>query len=93
MLILQNSNIFKIKRKLARALSFGIIEKYKDFFSFSKDYYPSYASLRELSALIIKKNNQDGEKDKSINKDLNKLDKMIKDVECKANIDSYNSCL
>ena len=88
-MILQNSNIFKIKRKLAGALSFGIIEKYKDFFSISKDYYPSYASLRELSALIIKKNNQDGEKDKSINK----LDKMIKDVECKANIDSYNSCL
>ena len=54
-LMLQNSNIFNIKRKLTEALSFGIIEKYKDFFSFSNDYYPSKASLRELIALILKK--------------------------------------
>ena len=88
-LMLQNSNIFNIKRKLTEALSFGIIEKYKDFFSFSNDYYPSKASLRELIALILKKkNNQEGEEE-SKTEDLKKLNKMINDEEYKANTDSY----
>jgi hypothetical protein len=88
-LMLQNSNIFNIKRKLTEALSFGIIEKYKDFFSFSNDYYPSKASLRELRALILKKyNNQEGEED-IINEDLEKLFKMINDEKYKPNNDSY----
>jgi len=87
--MLQNSNIFNIKRKLTEVISFCIIEKYKDFFFFSNDYYPSKASLRELSELILKKNNnQEGEKE-PINKDYDKLYEMINDEEYKANTDSY----
>ena len=88
--MLQNSNIFNIKRKLAEVLSFGIIEKYKDFFSFSNDYFPSKANLSELNALILKKKvSQKGEEDKSIKKDSDKLKEMLNNEEYKANTDSY----
>ena len=88
-LMLQNSNIFIFKRKLAEILLFYIIEKYKDFFSFSNDYYPNKANLKELKELILKnKDSPKGEENELINKDLDKLNKMINDEEYKPNTDS-----
>ena len=91
MLMLKNSNAFNIKIKLAEVLSFCIIEKYKDFFSFSNDYYPSKTNLKELRTLILqkKKDNQEGEKDELINNDLDKINNMINDNEYKNNNESY----
>ena len=91
LLMLQNSNIFNLKRKLTEALSFGIIEKYKNYFSFSNDYYPSKKNLKELKALILQKKEdiQEEKNGELIKKDLDKINKMINDKEYKTNIESY----
>ena len=84
-LLLQNSNIINLKRKLTEVMLFSIMENNKDLFSFSNDYSPNLSSLYELLNLIENKLNtckNDNEKNKiKVDKDI--IKKLIEKGEVK----------
>ena len=84
-LLLQNSNIINLKRKLTEVMLFSIMENNKDLFSFSNDYSPNLSSLYELLNLIENKLNtckNDNEKNK-IKADKDIIKKLIEKGEVK----------
>lgn len=84
-LLLQNSNIINLKRKLTEVMLFSIMENNKDLFSFSNDYSPNLSSLYELLNLIENKLNtckNDNEKNK-IKADKDIIKKLIEKEEVK----------
>lgn len=64
--LLENANIFNLKRKLVEALIFEIIEKNFSLFSLSPSYYPIKANFKEFKNIISKKI-QKYEENKEIN--------------------------
>ena len=89
-LLLQNSNIFNIKRKLVEAMIFNIIEKYKTYFSFNSEYYPKESNLNQLMKYILEKLitcKQDNNTD-LIKEDLTRLESIIKNVNNNMNSNS-----
>ena len=84
-LLLQNSNIINLKRKLTEVMLFSIMENNKDLFSFSNDYSPNLFNLYELLNLIENKLNtckNDNEKNK-IKADKDIIKKLIEKGEVK----------
>ena len=88
-LLFQNPNILKIKRKLTEAIIFTIMEKFQELFSFSSDYFPSSINLKNLMNYISEKLKTCTEEETDfIKEDLERLDKIIKNPDNKMNLNS-----
>ena len=80
-LILQNTNIINLKRKLIEVLLFEIMEKHQDKLYFSKDYFPSYYLLNDLIDMAKKYLTQCTDEEKeNVKKDLIKFDELKKEA-------------
>ena len=67
--MLENSNIFNIKRKLVETTIFSILEKYINTFYFSASYNPIKKNIRNLKKLISSKISK-YEKNKELNEKI-----------------------
>ena len=69
-----------IKRKLTEVIPFNIMEKYKNYFSFKNNYYPSTSNLKDLKSFICEKmdNCKDEKVKAKINGDKEKIENFIK---------------
>ena len=52
-LLFKTPNKVNIKRKLIETISYNIMKKYKSYFSFKSDYYPSLSELKEENLLFL----------------------------------------
>ena len=77
-LFLGASDLFNYRRKLLEVISFNIIEKYPDYFSFTGKYIPNIHDLNNLKTILSGKlqNCESSEKNK-INDDLERLNNLI----------------
>lgn len=74
--LLQNANIFNIKRKITECLIFEIVEKYYRIFTIPGSYYPKKSNLIDLKNLISEKiKKYEGSEEKT------KIEKAQKDKE------------
>ena len=88
-LLFQNPNILKTKRKLTEAIIITIMEKFQEIFSFSSDYFPSNINLKNLMNYISEKLKTCTEEETDfIKEDLERLDKIIKNPDNKMNLNS-----
>ena len=93
-ILLQNSNIINLRRKLTEVIPFHIMEKYQDYFSFTSDYFPNSSNLKELKKIISDKQLEalEAKEKKIIDDDLNRLGDIRKmknqknDPDCVVNI-------
>ena len=79
-ILLQNSNITNLRRKLTEVIPFHIMEKHRDYFSFTCDYFPNPSNLNELKKILSEKLQSEtlGENEKDmINNDLKRLNVFI----------------
>ena len=86
-LLLQTSNLANIKRKLTEVIPFNIMEKYKQLFFFSDDYYPNKSNLNELKILMDEKSKKSEQNKEHINDDLKKLNEFIDKKDIKSSVD------
>ena len=97
-ILLQNSNIINLRRKLTEVIPFHIMEKYQDYFSFTSDYFPNSSNLKELKKIISDKQLEalEAKEKKIIDDDLNRLGDIRKmkdqknDPDCVVNINDNN---
>lgn len=80
--LLGNSNIINIKRKIIECLIFEIVEKYYPIFSISPSYYPTKSNLIDLKNLIIEKiqkyeKTKEKTKIEEANTDIKRLEKIM----------------